>query len=108
MITTHKGKILVAFDSKTGAVPAKAKPKARQVSGPPKTSEERQIDDLRDEKRRYKEGGLEQLALKEEEDKQLDVEELKIMAKKKQLKQIGKGPRFNMAALLIALMKMVK
>jgi len=82
LITTHKGKVVVLYDPNKKDSTAENRPKARQVSGPPKTEEEKEIADLKDEEKKYKEGGLEQLALEEEIDKKKDIEELEIMAKK--------------------------
>jgi hypothetical protein len=52
--------------------------KDHSISGPPKTAEEKTIDKLRNEAIQYKEGGLEQLALKEEIEKKKRIEDLKI------------------------------
>lgn len=56
--------------------------KARFVSGPPKTEEEKEIDQIREEEEKYAVGGLERLALEEEISRKKQVEELKIVASK--------------------------
>jgi len=59
-----------------------ASQKARQVSGPPKTEEERDIEELEKQEKEYQEGSLERMALDEEIKRKKDLEELKIEAKK--------------------------
>ncbi len=56
--------------------------KAHKVSGPPKTVEEKEIDDLKKEEEQYQEGGLERRALEEEVASKKKVEELLAMAGK--------------------------
>jgi len=54
--------------------------KARPVSGPPKTEEEREEDELKAEEEQYGEGTLEREAIEEELDKKKKVRELEIVA----------------------------
>lgn len=56
--------------------------KAREVSGPPRTEEEKDIDELKDMEEGFKEGGLERMVLGEEIDEKKTIEDMKIMAKK--------------------------
>jgi len=56
--------------------------KARFVSGPPKTEEEKEIDAIRSEEEKYAVGGLERLALDEEISRKKQLEDLKIIANK--------------------------
>jgi len=82
LITTNKGNVVVLYDYRTGQGPAYSKPKARRVSGPPKTEEELNIDELKAEEERYAAGGIERLALEEEVGKKKKIEDLKIEAGK--------------------------
>ena len=54
----------------------------RKIWGPPKTEEEKKIDDLRRQEERFSEGGLERLAIEEEIDNKKKLESLKIEANK--------------------------
>ena len=54
----------------------------RKIDGPPKTDEEKKIDELRREEEQFSEGGLERLAIEEEIDKKKKLESLKIEANK--------------------------
>ena len=56
--------------------------KARRVSGPPLTEEEKSIEELKSAEEEYEEGGIERLALEEEIDKKAQIEGLEIEAKK--------------------------
>jgi len=56
--------------------------KARSVSGPPKTSEEKDIDVIKMEEEKYPVGGLERMVLEEEVNRKKKIEELKIIADK--------------------------
>ncbi|RLC37739.1 hypothetical protein DRH27_03635 [Candidatus Falkowbacteria bacterium] len=82
LITTNKGNVVVLYDYRTGQGAVKLKPKARKVSGPPKTEEELNIDELKAEEERYAAGGIERLALEEEVGKKKKIEDLKIEANK--------------------------
>ncbi len=80
LITTHKGKVVTLYNPEKDEGLDIAKPKARTVSGPPKTKEEKEIDKLKEEGREYAEGGLEREALEEEISNKKKVEDLRIMA----------------------------
>ncbi|MCK5509983.1 hypothetical protein KAI65_00360 [Candidatus Parcubacteria bacterium] len=54
----------------------------RKIWGPPKTEEEKKIDELRREEEQFSEGGLERLAIEEEIDNKKKLESLKIEANK--------------------------
>ena len=54
----------------------------KHVTGPPKTAEEKEIEGLKEEEKKYRPGGLEALALEEEVEDRKKIEELEIMAKK--------------------------
>jgi len=56
--------------------------KVGHISGPPRTDEEKEIDELKDREKDFKEGGLERLVLEEEIDDRKLIEELKIMKNK--------------------------
>lgn len=82
LITTNKGNVVVLYNYRTGQGAVNIKPKARKVSGPPKTEEELNIEELKAEEERYAQGGIERLALEEEVDKKKKIEDLKIEAGK--------------------------
>lgn len=54
----------------------------RKIIGPPKTEEEKKIEELKQEEKEFSAGGLEQLAIEEEIGKKKKLEDLKIEAKK--------------------------
>jgi hypothetical protein len=54
----------------------------RKIAGPPMTAEEKTIEDIKKEEEKYKDDGLEHLALEEEIGKKKQIEDLMIMAKK--------------------------
>jgi len=81
LITTNKGKVVVLYDTKRKGVTS-TRSKARTISGPPKTVEEKEIDRLKVEEEKYMTGGLEQQAIKEEMEKKKKVEDLKAVASK--------------------------
>ena len=80
LITTNKGKVVVLYDTKSKGT-AKGRPKARTV-GLPKTEEEKEIDELKMEEKKYPAGGLEQRAIEEEVEKKKKIEDIKAMAGK--------------------------
>jgi len=80
LITTKKGQIVILYDpnKKIDA----AKPKARAITGPPKTQSEKKIDELKQVEKQYVEGGLEEKAIEEEISNEKRIEELQYMADK--------------------------
>lgn len=80
LITTNKGKVVVLYDTKSKGT-TKGRPKARTV-GLPKTEEEKEIDELKMEEKKYRAGGLEQRAIEEEVEKKKKIEDIKAMAGK--------------------------
>lgn len=58
------------------------------ISGPPKTEEEKEIEELKSEESHYEPGSLEQLALEEEIENKRKIEDLKIEAKRYQVGSI--------------------
>ena len=54
----------------------------KKIIGPPKTEEEKKIEELKQDEEQFSDGGLEQLAIKEEIDNKKKLESLKIEANK--------------------------
>lgn len=54
----------------------------KKIIGPPKTEEEKEIEELKQEEKQFSEGGLEQLAIEEEIESRKKLESLKIEANK--------------------------
>ena len=79
-LNQNKGKVVVLYDTKSKGT-TKGRPKARTV-GLPKTEEEKEIDELKMEEKKYRAGGLEQRAIEEEVEKKKKIEDIKAMAGK--------------------------
>ena len=56
--------------------------KTREALGPPKTTAEKEIDELKKEEEKYAAGGLERMAIEEEIDEEKKIEDLRIEANK--------------------------
>ena len=76
------GKIYILQNNKFVDVEKETTGQTRRITGPPKTEEEKKIDELRREEEQFSEGGLERLAIEEEIDNKKKLESLKIEANK--------------------------
>ena len=76
------GKIYILQNNKFIDVEKETTGQTRRITGPPKTEEEKKIDELRRDEEQFSEGGLERLAIEEEIDNKKKLESLKIEANK--------------------------
>ena len=76
------GKIYILQNNKFIDVKRETTRQTKKIDGPPKTEEEKKIEELKQEEERFDDGGLEQLAIEEEIGKKKRLESMKIEANK--------------------------
>lgn len=81
-ITTSKGKVVVLYDPNKKETITIPTVKARTVSGPPKTIEEKKIEEISQMGERYAKTSLEKMAVQEEIADKKKVDDLKIYAQR--------------------------